>query len=345
MMKKKITIMSIITLLVFAVVIDATAGGGNRNGTAGAQELLIPVGARGLALNSSYISGLEGIEAIFYNPAGLGITKNSAEAMFSKMAYIGDIGVSYAAVSATFEGLGALAFSVKSIDFGEIPITTVEAPEGTGSTFSPNFVTVGITYSNSLTDRIRVGVNANVISERIIRSSATGISFDAGVQYNGLAGFDGLKLGVVLKNLGPQMKYDGPDLLRRAQDINSQRGNQYYKIDAASFELPSQLELGIGFERKFAEMYKFLISTSFQNNNFANDEYKLGGEFSFRDILFFRGGYSFVANVDDDEQKIYGFTMGTGLHIDVGVDINIDYAYRWARYFDANHMFSLKLGF
>jgi hypothetical protein len=349
MFKKIITVLSV-SLLALLLVVDAFASGGKRNGTAGAQELLIPVGARGLAFNGAYIAGLEGVESIYYNPAGLGVTKYSAEAMFSYMNYIADIGVSYAAVAANFEGLGTIAFSIKSLEFGDIPVTTTQAPYGTGSTFSPTFVTVGLTYANALTDRIRVGLTANVVTEQIMNSSATGMAFDVGVQYNGIAGVEGLQMGVVLRNFGPRMQFDGSNLIRIAEDPNSLRGSQFYKIEAATFELPSQLELGLAYVSRFAADYRATFITSFQNNNFANDEYRIAAEFAFQEMLFLRGGYAISQGLNTpeeykDEEQIFGPTFGVGLNLSAGVDITVDYAYRWARYFDANHMFSIKVGF
>lgn len=343
MQKIKFTI--IVLMMTMLIVVEAFASGGKRNGTAGAQELLIPVGARGLAMTSSYVAGITGIEAIYYNPAGLGASSNTAEAMFSHMTYIADIGVSYAAVTSNFEGFGSIGFSVKSLNFGDIPVTTTENPYGTGAFFSPTFVTVGLTYANQLTDRIRVGLNINLVTERIMRSSATGVSFDVGVQYTGLANVNGLKLGVVLKNFGPAMKFDGADLLRQATDEKTLRGNQFYKIDAASFELPSQLELGLAYESRFANDYTATFVTSFQNNNFANDEYRFGAEFGFQNSLFLRGGYAYAPDAVNEEETLFGPTFGAGFNLDAGVAITVDYAYRWARFFDANHVFSVKFGF
>ncbi len=120
-MSKKITFIIKITLLTLFLMVEVFASGGKRNGTAGAQELLIPVGARGLAFQGAYISGITGIDAIYYNPAGLGASVGKTEAMFSYMNYIADIGVSYAALSTGFEGFGVIGFSVKSLDFGDIP--------------------------------------------------------------------------------------------------------------------------------------------------------------------------------------------------------------------------------
>ena len=345
-MSYKFTRIIKISMLSLLMMAEVFASGGKRNGTAGAQELLIPVGARGLAFSGSYISGISGVDAIYYNPAGLSASQNSTEALFTYMNYIADIGISYAAIGVNFEGFGALGFSVKSLDFGDIPVTTTENPYGTGATFSPTYVTLGLTYSNSLTDRIRVGVNVNLITEKIVRTSASGVSLDIGVQYNGIAEIEGLNLGVVLKNFGPQMSFNGPDLLRNAVDESGNRGTQKYQIDAAGFELPSQLELGVSYERRFSSDYKATIITSFQNNNFANDEYRAAAEFSFKDMFAVRGGYAYQPDAaGNEEEAIFGPTFGAGINLHSGIDVTVDYAYRWARYFDANHMFTVKLGF
>jgi hypothetical protein len=344
-MLRKYTIFIVALIALIAFSDTSYAGGGKRNGTAGAQEILIPVSARGLALSGANISGIQGLNAIYYNPAGFGASEGT-EAMFTYMNYIADIGMTYAALGVHLGDIGAIAFSIRTLDFGDIPVTTVAKPYGTGSTFSPTFVVAGITYSNSLTDRIRVGLNVNFVSEQIIRTNATGVSFDAGVQYSGLAGLDGLSMGVVLRNLGPKMKFSGSDLIRSAEDPNGIRGPQFYSIDAASFELPSQLELGVTYIHRFDDSYKAMIATSFQNNNFANDAYKFAGEFSFNDMFFVRGGYRFVSeNTDDTDQSLWGPTFGFGVNVETGVDITVDYAYRSVDYFDANHMISIILGF
>ncbi len=332
----------IVTLLFLYVTVNLFAGGGKRNGTAGAQELLIPVGASGLSLQGSNVSSLTGVDALYYNPAGLSSSNNPTEAFFSHMTYIADIGVSSAALATRFEGFGVLAFSVKSLDFGKIPVTTVANPQGTGSTFSPIYVTLGISYANSLTDRIHVGVTFNLITEKIVNTSATGLGFNAGVQYNGIAEVEGLKFGIVFRNIGPQMKFDGPDLLRTASEDNGSRGLQNYKIDAASFELPSQLELGLSYEKEFSNNFKGLVSSSFENNNFLDDQIKIGAEFGYQKMFFVRGGW---AGSNSTENKIFGTTFGFGVVVDAGVEITLNYAYRSVSYFNANNMVDLKFGF
>lgn len=345
-MIKKLTITFTVFLAFMALTTDMYAGGGQRNGTAGAQELLIPISGRGLAMSGADISGISGLDAIFYNPAGFGSTEFGTEAMFSYMNYIADIGFSFAAVGVDLGSIGSIAFSIRTLDFGDIPVTTIDNPYGDGTTFSPAFFIGGLTYSNALTDRIRVGLNINLVTETIMNTSASGVAFDAGIQYSGLAGVEGLKMGVVLRNLGGQLKYDGDDLLRVAEDPNSNRGTQFYKIDAASFELPSQLELGLSYDFVMSEAYSGLIATSFQHNNFANDEYRIGGEFNFDDTFFVRAGYAYVSEAtDNSDESIWGPTFGAGFNLNAGVDIKVDYAFRSVDYFDANHLFTVKLGF
>jgi hypothetical protein len=345
MKKNKLKVIYILVVLALLAT-ELFGGGGRRNGTGGAQELLLPVSARGLALSGAYTSGITGIDAIAYNPAGLGVSNTSAEAMFSYMNYIADINFSFAAVAVHFEDFGSLGFNVRTLDFGDIPVTTVENPEGTGAVFSPTFVILGVTYSNAITDRIRVGITTNLITEEIQRTSASGVSFDAGIQYNGIGGVEGLKLGVALLNLGPSLSYDGPDLDARVNQVDGKRSAQFYRLNTAEFELPSILEIGVAYERRFNDQLSGLVSTSFQNNNFSNDEIRFAAEFNYDDLLFLRGGYSYIKeSLDVDEEAIFGPTFGVGLNFNQGMDIKVDYAYRTVEYFDANHMFTVQLGF
>jgi hypothetical protein len=344
-----------LVLILLAAVVSTTAfaGGENRVGTNAAPELLIPVGARDIALGGSSIATTNGIEAIFWNPAGLARAKNEANAMFSHMNYIADIGVEYVAVSAAFEGFGSLGVSIKSISVGEIAITTEDQPDGTGGTFSPTIVNLGLTYSRLLTDRISVGATTTLISERFDRVNATGFAFSAGVQYSGLGGVSGLSLGVAVKNIGPQMQFEGDGLLRQGQVNDVLRPGTFYRVNAASFELPSTIELGLAYAIDVGEQNALNVSGMFQNNNFSADEYKVGAEYGYDNTFFLRGGYNLAENmknnsldVTDKTSFIFGFTAGAGIHYPMGnLDLTFDYAFRQAEFFQDNHIFSVKIGF
>ncbi|MDP3442129.1 MAG: PorV/PorQ family protein, partial [Ignavibacteria bacterium] len=181
-MKKIKLIGSLLIISLFASS-SIFAGGGSRNGTAGAAQLLIPVGARGIAMSGASLVGSSGVEAIFWNPANLSRGESATNVMFSHMNHIADIGVQYGAVSTNIEGFGAIGLSLKSLNIGSIAVTTVENPDGTGQTFAPQFMTLGVTYSRLLSDRIAVGLTANFVTEKIELVSSTGIAFNVGISY------------------------------------------------------------------------------------------------------------------------------------------------------------------
>ncbi len=348
-MKNRMLFMTVAVCVALGVVFNTTSAQNKRVGTSAAPELLIPVGARDLALGGSTLASTTGIDAMYWNPAGIGRMGRDAEAMFSTMSYIADIGVVYGAVAGRFGEFGVLGLSVKSLDFGDIPLTTTEDPEGVGGRFfSPTYFTLGLTYGRQLTDRISAGVSVKLISETIDRVSASGVAFDFGVQYQGVVGISGLQLGVAVKNIGPQMKFDGAGLLRPAVAAGGRRPEQPYKSEAASFELPSVVEIGVGYAGSAAENVTYGLSGSFTNNNLYFDEYRVGGELGYNlesVRLFGRLGTGFVPDADDNA-NIFGLTAGAGVtYMTGGVDLTLDFAYRQVEFFDANTVVSLKVGF
>jgi hypothetical protein len=315
-----------------------------QNGAAGAQELLFPVGARSLALNNSLTSDISGIEAIYYNPAGLVKGTHDIIAMFSYMKYIADIGMSYTAAATNIEGFGALGLSFKSIDIGEIPVTTTQEPYGTGENFSPSLIVAGLTYSRNISDNLLVGTTVNIVYEKIIGTTAMGTSFDFGFQYYN-AGLKGLSIGAVLKNLGPQMKFDGPELLRTAIDTSTSSGNQYYKIESAPFPLPLQVQIGAAYEDKIAEKYSFVFSGAYSTGSYLDDEISVGAEFNYDNLFFVRGGYLANLSQNSSDQKVFGPSFGVGFKVTSIFNLSVDYAYRTAEKFNANQMITLKIFF
>lgn len=329
-------------------VIETFGGGQNRAGTSGAPELRIPVGARYLSMVGAPIANVTGLEAIYWNPAGVDLSPSSANALFSYRSYIADMNMNYVAASGRLGDIGSIGISFRSLNIGDINVTTMDQPDGTGQIISPNYFILGLTYSKQLTDRVSVGANFNLISENIDRVSATAFSFDFGVQYRNLFEVNGLDLGVVVKNLGAPIQYDGNGLYITAEDPAADRGPTFYKFDAASAELPSEISIGLSYQRKLDEQNAVTISGAFQNNNYTYDDYKIGLEYSYRDIFFIRGGYLFSPQSNDNTPNIFqNYSVGAGLNLKEfsGIDLSVDYAYVPVKYFDANHVFSIAFGF
>ena len=343
---------TVITLLLVCIIsLTAFAGNKQRIGGAGAQELLIPVGARGISLGGANLIFASGSDALYWNPAGVSRLNHDVEALFSHMSYFADIDVQYGALAVKAGDFGTIGMSIKSIGFGDIPVTTENFPDGTGEIYSPTFVNLSAVYSKLLTDRISFGVSATLISEKILSTSASGVGFTFGVQYYGL-GIPELNLAVAIKNVGPNMTFDGPNLLRTADATEGQRGNQTYGVQAASFQLPSAMEIGLGYQRKLDEKNNILIGGNFQNNNSSDDVYAVGAEYNYDNTFFVRGSYVTAPQADNDPADPnkstypYDYTVGAGLHYDVGgVDLSFDYAYRHLKLLESNNIITLRLGF
>ena len=205
---------NISTFLAFIVIIGfvasiTEAGSKKRRGTAGAQELLIPMGSRGTAMAGAYVAGISGLEAIEWNMAGLSGMSNDGQAMSSYSSWIADIGITSVAIASSFGGNSVFGISLKSLDFGDIPVTTAILPDGTGETYSPSYLTFNFLFSRKMTDRIFFGSTVKLVSESIMREFARGMAIDAGVQYKA---DNGLSLGASLRNLGLNMHFEGADL-------------------------------------------------------------------------------------------------------------------------------------
>ncbi len=345
--KRSIPLIVILLAMLLTTAGQAWAGGQNRAGTNAAPELLIPAGARYLAMGGAPVAYVMGVEAIYWNPAGLDRAPKAVNAMFSHRSYIADIAYNFLGVSGKFD-MGTLALSLRSLSFGDIPVTTENAPDGTGELFSPTYFIFGLTYSRQLTDRISFGLTVNLVHEGFVQVNTTGFALDAGVQYRNVLSISGMDLGVVIKNIGPAMQYGGAGLWVPAEVPGSQRGVTYYKTEAASFDLPSVVEIGAAYRYTVDEHSDVIVCGTFQNNNFSYDEYRFGVEYSFDQKFFVRGGRLFGAGTTDETPNVFAqFTLGAGVNfVDVGgTDISIDYAFVPVKYFSNNHVISLKVGF
>ncbi len=330
--------------LIFIILIGSSifAGDVGRKGTTGAEELLIPVGARGIATGGAFLASLTGLESIYYNPAGLDMTPRT-EAMFSYMTYIADINISYFAISTSLGDLGSIALSFKTFDFGEIPVTTANFPDGTGQTYSPGFLTSTLSYSKVLTDRVSVGTNLKLISESIQNASAVGFALDMGVQYRFN---DFLSMGATLKNIGTDMQFTGQDLqtLTGVPGTNLGAGTGTYEVVTEPFQIPSYFEMSLAYDHHFNEQNAVILGATYTANNSYEDIGHFGLEYSFMDYFFLRGGYNLA--MQNTDQSIYGITAGAGVQYqtDSGIGIVFDYAFRDVKEFPtANHIFTVKL--
>ena len=306
----------------------------DRAGTAGAAYLLVPVTARMASLGSAITGGmanLNGIEALYQNPAGL-VSNQGTSALFSRMSYVADIGINHFGVAQRV-GSNQVGLTVTAWDFGDIPLQTEEDPEiNADNTWDALFATVGLSYARQFTDRISAGVTAKYISERIDNMNAGTVAFDAGMTYT--VGETGLRFGVSLKNVGGSLTYGGDGLIRTGSFAGNDKGQQRItKLDPADTELPSLLNVGATYTRQLGASASVAFLGNFRSNAYVEDQFSGGIEFGLANIFFARGGYQWSQDLDDNFYS--GWNLGAGLNLEVsGRMLNVDYAYRGTEFFD-----------
>jgi hypothetical protein len=344
-MKFNYTKIILILLLLCVSFQQGYSGPRKKLGTMAAPELLIPLGSIGTSLQGSNLASTTGVDALYWNPAGLSLIDfKSTEIIFSHMNYFADMSMQYVAGGVKIGSFGNIGISLRNLDFGEpIPVTTEYYPEGTGETFSPTYLIGTLSYARAMTDKVHFGTTVKFISEKIDRVSSVGYGFDFGLQY--VAGKSGLMFGIALKNLGPSMKFDGPGLDRTFVENGN---NTVRRVNLQEFDLPTTLEIGLAYHVTFSKNNNVAVSSSFQNSGFTSDEYRFGLEYNYNNYVFLRGSFTLYPDKETDE-ALFGPSFGAGVKYPFGnLTLGFDYAYRIIneKGFDAtNQFFTLRVGF
>ncbi len=337
----------IITSIVLIVVSSLVLGQNSRMGSASSTQLLVVPSAKHLSGGGAAATAT-GMDATFWNPAGLAMSENSVDAIFSNRQYFADIDNSFFGI-ATDLGDYKMGVSVRTFNIGDIDETTVFHPDGTGQVFTPNFSILGATFARKLSDNTSVGINANLIREGFGRVAATGVAYDLGVQYKGLLGREGLDVGFAMKNFGSPMKYDGEGLGVMASPVDGDRPVEYYKIDAAAFDLPFVFDMGVSYNIAGAD-----IGVTYTSNYYSTDELKLSVGYALEGLGSVGVGMqsSSASQEIDDTDDWYtnpadGVSFGASLDMSrfIGMNMSVDYSMLPMGDFGTNSVVALRVAF
>jgi len=350
---KKFTYTILFLLLGVFALQPVFAGNPDRAGEAGAYELLLNPWARTAGLHAMSTSFVRGTEALYLNVAGLSRT-NKTEISLGQARVLSSSGLklnAFAFAQRISKG-GVLGVSVGALDFGDIPITTTEQPEGTGGTFSPSFINMAVSYAQMFENKVSVGVTFRVVSEGLPNVTASGIAVDAGVQY--VAGKkDNFKFGLSLKNVGSPMKFGGEGLSFQQSSLNTQYAyNLTFDQRASKFEMPSQLNIGTSYDFLFGKKNRLTILGNFTSNSFGRDDVGVGLEYSLNNMFALRGGYKYELKSTGEATSLSSVYTGlaAGVSIEVplkkGTDtsLGIDYSYMHTVPFDGTHNIAVRIG-
>ena len=331
--------------IALATSLNSFAGNEDRVGSAGASHLLVNPWARSSALADAAYANTNGLEATFTNIAGLAFTdKTQIKFNYSNWMGSASIGFNSAGIAQRISDENVIAISVQSMNFGDIPITTVANPEGNIGFFSPRANVFNVGFAKSFSKSIYGGLNMKVISQSISNLRANGIALDAGIRY--VAGEnDQIKFGIALKNVGPVMRFKGDGL---AQQVTYVSTGYIASLEqrSATFEMPSLLTIGGSYDFIFNEKNKLNVALGFTANSFMKDQYRLGLDYTMtNDKMAFnlRAGYAYEKDIFSEENRsnaLIGPSAGFSIDALVGKNksaLGLEYCARMAGVFGVIH--------
>ncbi len=340
---------AMIAALAMLTQMPAMAGNPDRAGSAGATQLLINPWARSSGWALANTSSVRGVEAMYGNIAGLSYV-NKTEVMFANTQWLSGSGVTINSVGIgqKLGASGVLGISATTMSFGEIDVTTVDVPEGGRGTFRPSMANIGLSYAKSFSKSIHGGLLIRSVSESISNVRASGICFDAGIQY--VTGpLDNVHFGISLKNVGPAMQFSGDGLAVQGLVIS---GSDQLTLQQRSdrFEIPSLLNIGAAYDWHMNDMHRLTFAGNFVSNSFTADQGIVGVEYAFRKMLHLRAGYLYEDGITDDAERTTVFTgPSAGLSVDFPFGdekksaVSIDYGYRTTNPFSGVHSIGIRI--
>lgn len=298
-----------LVLLLSCAVSQANARGAHReSGTSGASFLNVYPGAKFEAMGAAGAADAVGIDAIYWNPAGLAETQKR-RVSFVRNNYIAEIDNNYLAMVYPMKKAGTLGVAIYHVDIGYITRTEVDAagnPVTNLGVFDAYDMAMMVSYGKSATKNMSFGTTVKYIRSKIENEDASAYALDGGLQYQITRPFS---VGFAFQNLGTKMKY------------RSQKN-----------ELPLNYRFGLAFQTDPGTI-RWRVGAD-MNVPAKNKIYYNGGiEVLFYEIFALRFGYDH-RNRDVREW----FTGGFGLRIGT---LSLDYAYTPYGVFKNSH----RIGF
>lgn len=299
--------------------------GGQRVGISTAQFLKIGVGGRASALGDAFVAVANDASALYWNPAGL-TQFDQNQVFLSHNNWVVDIYHDFLGLVYHLDASNAFGVAVTSLSMQDMPVTTEFAPFGTGEYFGFSDLAVAVTYSRKMTDQFSFGGTIRYIEETLDKLKMRGIMIDLGTYY--WTGLGTTRFAVAVSNFGNQLAPDGKVVLVGKRE----------KSDWQSFSPPTIFRIGFAFEPYQTADNKITTSLQLNHPNDNSENFVTGIEYSWRNIVYLRGGYKF--NVDEQN-----YSFGAGFNVPISIaDFTFDYAFSNFERLGSSHRFSLLLG-
>ncbi len=339
---KKINIVLLI-LLIPVMTFAQFVSDVSKRGTTAAPFLTISQGARATGMGSAFVAVADDPSTIFWNAAGIARLPNSG-VVFDHTQWIADIGYNFAAFSLNLGSFGAVGFSFVASDVGDMSVTTIEEPEGTGESFTVTDVAASITWAYNITDNFSIGLNPKIVYQGVWKMSDYALAIDMGVLYN--TPFKGITLGASITNFGSKMKLDGTSSVVLYDDDTETSGNNGRipaRLQVDEWDLPLGFKVGLSYRPFTSGIHDLVIAADASHPNDNYEYLNIGGEYTFDDMFSVRGGFKSMF-LDESEES---FTLGAGLKQQImgNISIRFDYAYADFGRFDNIQKFTVGINF
>lgn len=337
---KKIYIFIVLLLLAAASEVPAQTyvSDVSKKGTTAAPFLSVGQGAKAASMGSAFVAIADDPSAMYWNPSGLA-SLSGVNVLFDHTEWFAGIRYNYVGLTYSLGDYGNIGASFTSSDIGEMNVTTINEPEGTGEVFKVNDVAFSLAYALKLTDNFSIGINPKFISQSIWRMSATGMALDMGVQY--VTPFDGAVLAMSISNFGSRMQLTGNSALTVIQMGTNDKVPAYLQTE--EWALPLNFRVGIAYQPLKTQMHKLTLALDAMHPNDNYESINVGAEYLFNDFVAFRGGYNSLF-LKDAEQT---FSLGFGLKQQVlgNIAVKLDYAFEQFGRLNNIQKFTLGINF
>jgi hypothetical protein len=285
--------------------------GGQRAGTSSMTFLKIGIGARAEGMGGAFVGMAKNVDALFWNPAGIGWIKKPQFA-FHYLSWPADI--YYAAVGAAFplRRWGTVGIVLGNLGTDEMVERTEYLPEGTGNTFIYSDAFAGITYSYLFIDRFAAGAGVKLVREDLAGIHMWGAMMDLGTCY--YTGYRDLTFAVTLVNFGPNLRPNGH---ARVIDADGNIMDRRYE----AFSPPTIFRMGGNMSIYQHHGIKSVLGIQLNHPVDTEESLSLGSESTYLERFAIRLGYK----VNHDSES---WSAGAGVMVPfAGHWFRIDFAY------------------
>ncbi len=282
-------------------------------GTYAFQFLKIGVSARATGMGGAFSALANDATATYWNPAGLvDITRTTISVNHTR--WPADLQLNFAAAAFTLPFVpGTFGVSTRGLTMDPQVERTVFLPEGTGETFDAGDMSFGLSYAKFFTDKFSSGGTVHFIHSGLAEKSVNAFAVDFGLVYR--IGLWGMRLGMVIQSLGAKVDYD---------DRESKMPTVFKVAMAAT-----PYQQGVN---SLQSVFEF----SHPSDN--QERINIGGEYSFNQFFYLRGGYNFNADTE-------GAAGGFGLRIDTSQTSDLVIDYSWSDLGFLGNVNRVSLGF